>query len=108
MTAGDGVVVDLRDDGLLWLINATCFHPRGFALAIREMADGDEFVLMGDGTEPWRYASAADVEARGGDPSKAVDIDALFAKVEAMFARARVASGPGAVVDGNGGLVAPE
>ncbi len=25
--------VDLIDDGILWLINRTTFHPRGFALA---------------------------------------------------------------------------
>lgn len=49
--------IDLRDSGLLWLINATVFHPRGYALALH--VDASDAVtgwdLMGDGTEPWHY-----------------------------------------------------
>lgn len=43
----------LRDTGLLWLINATVFHPRGFAMGIS--SDG-RWGIHGDGTEPWQFA----------------------------------------------------
>ncbi len=79
--------VDLREDGLLWLINRVVFHPRGFALGYD--AGPDEFHLLGDGSEPWRFASVADVMAQMGDPRKAVSEDDLFASVEAVFQRAR-------------------
>lgn len=46
------VPVDLRADGLLWLINSSTFHPRGYALALG--SDG-QLYLMGDGREPWRF-----------------------------------------------------
>lgn len=69
------VPVDLREDGLLWLINAAVFHPRGFALAIDEH---EAFSLIGDGAEPWRF---------DGD-----FIDAKFAAAEAAFGRARTAN----------------
>jgi len=47
---------ELRDTGLLWLVNTAVFHPRGFALAL--VFDGGEAVgweLTGDGTEPWMF-----------------------------------------------------
>lgn len=44
--------IDLREDGLLWLINTTVFHPRGFALAL---ADDGTLHLQGDGTNPWYF-----------------------------------------------------
>lgn len=47
----------LRDSGLLWLINATVFHPRGFALSLH-VNDENEctgWSLMGEGREPWRF-----------------------------------------------------
>jgi hypothetical protein len=47
------VQVDLRADGLLWLINRTVFHPRGYALGYDE-EDGS-FWLLGNGTEPWEF-----------------------------------------------------
>lgn len=54
MYPGPERVVDLIDDSLLWLINRTVFHPRGYAL---RYDDGTgEFALIGDGTEPWVYA----------------------------------------------------
>lgn len=101
MTAGDGTPVDLREDGLLWLINRTCFHPRGFALGVSVDDAGkvDGFVLYGDGKEPWRYAVAEQLE----DPTKAVDEDVMFAAIEAALARARAINAPGganATVDG--------
>lgn len=76
----DGVPVDLHDDGLLWLINAVVFHPRGFALARLESFDGDRYYLLGDGTETWRF-----------DPSS-VDVDDLFARAEAALRRAAEAN----------------
>lgn len=56
--------VDLRADGLLWLINRTVFHPRGYALG---MDDGKAtgrvaFTLYGDGSEPWRFEISDEVE----------------------------------------------
>lgn len=49
---------DLSDSGLLWLINRTVFHPRGYALAIT-IADGKAtgWSLLGDGSEPWEYGT---------------------------------------------------
>lgn len=68
----------LAPSGLLWLINATTFHPRGFALAL--VTDDDGMIvgwqLQGDGREPWRYGE--DVET-----------DERFAAAEAAFAAAR-------------------
>jgi hypothetical protein len=65
----------LRSTGLLWLINASVFHPRGFALALT-MRDGRAvgWSLLGDGSEPWRF----------GD-----DTDSLFAAAEELFASLR-------------------
>lgn len=47
---------ELSDSGLLWLINRTVFHPRGYALALT-IADGKAvgWSLLGDGTEPWQF-----------------------------------------------------
>lgn len=67
---------DLRPTGLLWLINAAVFHPRGFALAL--CYDGGRLAgwrLLGDGSEPWRFE---------GD-----SIDRHFGEVEALFAAHR-------------------
>lgn len=49
--------VDLRDDGLLWLINRVVFHPRGFGLAmvIDDAGSCLGWQLQGDGTEPWSF-----------------------------------------------------
>jgi hypothetical protein len=51
---GDRPIDELRDSGLLWLINRTVFHPRGLALALvyGENAVVTGWRLMGDGTEP--------------------------------------------------------
>ena len=58
----DGVArvdVDLFDDGLLWLINRTVFHPRGYALAVGLDDDGkiSGFELWGNGDEPWQFGA---------------------------------------------------
>jgi hypothetical protein len=56
-----GIPVDLQGDGLLWLINRTVFHPRGYALGYD--TNTGAFVLLGDGSEPWTF---------GGDGSNEV------------------------------------
>jgi hypothetical protein len=66
------VPVDLRGDGLLWLVNASILHPRGYALA-RDSITGALF-LLGDGSEPWRFD---------------MDCEEQFAAVNALLARAR-------------------
>lgn len=52
---------ELSDSGLLWLINATVFHPRGYALTLT-VKDGQAlgWKLQGDGTEPWRFTRPMD------------------------------------------------
>ena len=47
----------LRSSGLLWLINASVFHPRGFALAV-EYTDGAPtgLSILGDGKTPWLFS----------------------------------------------------
>lgn len=53
---------DLRTTGLLWLINTTILHPRGYALALHFDDDGNAtgWSLMGDGTERWAFAEDGD------------------------------------------------
>jgi len=50
-------IAELRDSGLLWLINRIVFHARGVALAVHVddhgMATG--WSLQGNGTEPWSF-----------------------------------------------------
>jgi len=48
---------DLRDTGLLWLINRSVFHPRGLALALHcdEHGTLTGWSLQGDGAEPWQF-----------------------------------------------------
>jgi hypothetical protein len=48
---------ELRDAGLLWLVNRTALHPRGFALALHFDQEGNAtgWSLLGDGTEPWAF-----------------------------------------------------
>jgi hypothetical protein len=56
---------ELSESGLLWLINAVVFHPRGFALALSmDTLTGQVtgWDILGDGTEPWQYAD--DMHAR--------------------------------------------
>jgi len=48
-------ISELRRSGLLWLINTSVFHPRGYALALYFEEDGgvSGWTLMGDGTQAW-------------------------------------------------------
>jgi hypothetical protein len=52
---------ELQATGLLWLINRTVFHPRGFALGL-VYSDGEVagWALQGDGRDPYRYGDDID------------------------------------------------
>jgi hypothetical protein len=71
-------ISELVDHGLLWLINTTVFHPRGFALGLQTGDDDavDAWELLGDGSEPWVFAPDAETQAR---------VHECFTKVEALF-----------------------
>lgn len=64
---------DLRSTGLLWLLNKSCLHPRGYALAFYYDDIGDliGWNLLGDGSEPWQFDTNTDDDA--------------FARVEAFL-----------------------
>jgi len=53
-------ISELRDSGLLWLVNASVFHPRGLAMALHVDSQGEVtgWSLLGDGNEPWRFDDA--------------------------------------------------
>jgi hypothetical protein len=53
---------ELRDTGLLWLINRVVFHPRGFALALitDEAGTVTGWNLLGDGSEAWAFSAERD------------------------------------------------
>lgn len=56
---------ELLSTGLLWLINTSVLHPRGYAMSI-EFDDQGKAIgwhLMGDGGERWEFAD--DAETRG-------------------------------------------
>jgi hypothetical protein len=70
---------EFRHSGLLWLLNTTALHPRGFALAFHWDDDADPttdeptgWSIIGDGTEPWTM---------GDHPEN----DACFAAVERLL-----------------------
>ena len=48
---------ELRTTGLLWLINTTVLHPRGYAMALGYSDNGkcDGWRIVGDGSEPWQF-----------------------------------------------------
>jgi hypothetical protein len=72
----NGIKVDLRKDGVLWLINTVVFHPRGFALAVD--SETGEFSLLGDGTERWRYEEDKAVESPVYGDEKWVAVERLL------------------------------
>lgn len=82
----DGVrpIGELREAGLLWLINTSVFHPRGLALALCFAEDdrGHETPLG------WRLLAAPDGEAFDFIPA---DVDELYRAAEATLAAARSA-----------------
>lgn len=54
---------ELRESGLLWLVNRVVFHPRGFALALVYEGGNSEPVgwkLQGDGREVWSFGEHED------------------------------------------------
>lgn len=55
---------ELRDTGLLWLINRVVFHPRGFALALHWDDAGNlaGWSLLGDGSEVWTFEHNEDAK----------------------------------------------
>ncbi len=57
---------DLVTSGLLWLINATTFHPRGLALGVTRDPEGHVigWRLLGNGTEPWSFPDDQDTLAK--------------------------------------------
>jgi hypothetical protein len=74
---------ELSESGLLWLINAAVFHPRGFALALSmDTTTGavTGWDILGHGKTPWRYAG---------------DMDDRFEAAEATLASHREAASNG-------------
>jgi len=75
---------ELRDTGLLWLINRVVFHPRGYALALHYDDLGEEptgWGLMGDGTEPWSMGDMPEDERPPGYRTE----DDLFALTKELL-----------------------
>jgi hypothetical protein len=71
------ISVDIKDDAILWMVNRSVFHPRGYALGQIDHDDGSvEFVLLGNGTEVWSM------------PNDSVE-DEKFNAFEALLKRAR-------------------
>lgn len=73
---------DLRPTGLLWLINATVFHPRGLAMALEFHKDG---TAMG-----WSLQVAGP-----GEPFTFLDcpeVDAAYVNAERTMAEAKLAA----------------
>jgi hypothetical protein len=57
---------ELADSGMLWLVNRSVFHPRGFALALHldEAGNATGWSVKGDGAEPWAFLMDAEEDAR--------------------------------------------
>ncbi len=81
---------DMRDTGLLWLINRVVLHPRGFALALHFDDDGaggsfkncTGWSIAGDGLEPWSMGDPSEEDrAKYGAKTE----DELFALVQALL-----------------------
>lgn len=71
---------DFIDEGLLYLVNAAAFHPRGYSLALHRDLETREVVgwsLMGDGNEVFQFADCE-------------HLDDVFAKAQALLAPAEV------------------
>jgi hypothetical protein len=64
-----------QETGMLWLINRTVFHPRGYALTIA-LSDGKAvgWKLVGDGSEPFAF-----------EPKDAAGEDECFRRVTALL-----------------------
>lgn len=66
--------VDLRDDGILWYVNRTALHPRGFALGVD--SESGELQMFGDGSQLWSY----DLD----EESNKVRFDAMLKRISAI------------------------
>jgi hypothetical protein len=56
---------ELMESGMLWLINRSTFHPRGFSLALETDDKTGEVVgwkILGNGQELWSYQQHNDEE----------------------------------------------
>lgn len=60
---------EFAETGLLWLVNTSVFHPRGYALAFHKDDAGDVvgWSLLGDGTERWAFAENWPTDQRSPD-----------------------------------------
>lgn len=74
---------DFRPTGLLWLINTTVFHPRGYALAMHfdDAGEATGWSLMGDGTEPWTMGDPPEDQR----PEGYATVDELFLAAKALL-----------------------
>lgn len=78
---------EMRDEGLLWLMNRVVFHPRGYALAFHFDGDANNgapatgWSLLGDGSEPWSMGDATPDQRVEGYKTE----DELFAAVKALL-----------------------
>lgn len=60
------LIQEIREKGLVWLVNTAILHPRGFALAVSYDDSDTEFVnpvglmIVGDGSEPWVFGENPD------------------------------------------------
>lgn len=71
---------ELKSTGLLWLINATTLHPRGYALGLLRDEEGeiDGWCIVGDGKEPWVFTDE-------GLPEGVPTLDELFAATKELL-----------------------
>lgn len=55
---------EMVETGVLWAINRTLFHPRGYALTFHYDAVNDltGWSVQGDGTEAWSFTEETDDE----------------------------------------------
>lgn len=73
---------ELRDSGLLWLINTSLLHPRGYALALHFDGDGDNlgactgWSILGDGLERWNFTETPEMETA---------LDDIFLKIRELL-----------------------
>jgi hypothetical protein len=97
---GAFLLSDMRDSGLLWYVNATCLHQRGFAIGVDPEAN--TWVLMGNGREPFCYLTdeitREAVLRWGADPAKLppypIPAGDLFNRFEEFLDQHRLASQP--------------
>ena len=70
---------EFAEAGLLWFVNTSLFHPRGYALALHQDETGEVigWSLLGDGTERWAFSEQWPAGERGPD-------DAFLAVKELM------------------------